>query len=98
MSKKITTKPGPKASRVRKASSKPLPKPEPRTKSDQVVELLRRSSGASLSELMNSTGWQAHSIRGFLSGTLGKRRGLRVARDVVDGERRYRIVQAEAQS
>ncbi|MET0483615.1 MAG: DUF3489 domain-containing protein [Aestuariivirgaceae bacterium] len=63
-----------------------------RTKSALIVGLLKRKSGASLEELQRSSGWQAHSVRGFLSGTLKKRMGLRVISAVTDtGVRRYRL-------
>src|SRR5262249_13130351 len=38
-----------------------------------VIRLLERAKGATLEELMSETKWQAHSVRGFISGTLGKR-------------------------
>jgi Protein of unknown function (DUF3489) len=63
-----------------------------KTKSALIVGLLKRKSGASLEELQRSSGWQAHSVRGFLSGTLKKRMGLRVISAVTDtGVRRYRL-------
>src|SRR5262245_49221901 len=63
-----------------------------KTKSVLIVGLLKRKSGASLEELQRSRGWQAHSVRGFLSGTLKKRMGLRVISVVTDtGVRRYRL-------
>jgi hypothetical protein len=40
---------------------------------------------------MSATGWQAHSVRGFISGQLGKRLGLRVKSFERDGERVYLI-------
>ena len=43
-----------------------------------VLELIRRPDGASLKEIMDATGWQAHSVRGFISGSLGKKMGLTV--------------------
>ncbi len=56
--------------------------------SDQI----RRPGGASLSELKKATGWQAHSVRGFLSGVLKKKRDLHLrsaSRD--NAERAYRL-------
>ena len=61
------------------------------TKTAKVIALLRRSAGASLETLMKATGWQAHSVRGFLSGQLGKKMGLRVRSFQRDGERVYVI-------
>jgi CTP:molybdopterin cytidylyltransferase MocA len=52
----------------------------PGTKKLAVLALLRRPEGATLSELMQATGWQAHSVRGFLSGTVAKKMGHKVAR------------------
>jgi hypothetical protein len=52
--------------------------------------MLKRPGGATSKELQKATGWQPHSIRGFLSGTIGKKMGLTVtsAKDE-DGERTY---------
>jgi hypothetical protein len=64
-----------------------------RTKADSVIALLRRKNGATIDDLMSTTAWQAHSVRGFLSGTIKKRMGLTVTSDKpANGERRYRIV------
>jgi hypothetical protein len=52
----------------------------------------RREGGTTLSELMSSTGWQKHSVRGFLSGTVGKKLGLHlVSAKGQNGERVYSI-------
>lgn len=61
------------------------------TKGAAIVKLLRRKAGATLPDLMAASGWQAHSVRGFLSGTLRKKHGLIIASDRPDGTRRYRI-------
>jgi hypothetical protein len=62
------------------------------TKTDQVLELLRRENGATAAELLKITGWQAHSLRGFISGALRKKQGLAVELVKVEsGESRYRI-------
>ena len=57
-----------------------------------MLALLRHKSGATVNQLMAATGWQAHSVRGFLSGTVKTRLGLGLAsRKPENGERRYRI-------
>ena len=62
------------------------------TKTAKILALLGRPDGASLDQLRKATGWQAHSVRGFLSGAVKKKMGLRVASDQrEDGERTYRI-------
>lgn len=68
------------------------------TKSERVTMLLQRAKGASIAEIMTATGWQQHSVRGFLSGTLVKQKGLKLASEKTDGERRYRLLAAEAAS
>ena len=62
------------------------------SKKAEVVELLRRKQGATLEEIMKATGWQAHSVRGFISGAVGKKMGLKVDSSRTEaGERAYRI-------
>ena len=58
---------------------------------EQIVALLKGSSGASLRAIMDLTGWQSHSVRGFISAQLGKRMGFRIQSFKRDGERIYRI-------
>jgi Protein of unknown function (DUF3489) len=60
------------------------------SKLDAIVALLARPDGASLAELVAATGWQAHSVRGALAGSL-KRKGHAIVSEKVAGERRYRI-------
>ena len=56
-----------------------------------VLELIRRADGASLKEIAAATDWQSHSIRGFISGSLGKKMGLTVESfKRENGERAYR--------
>jgi hypothetical protein len=48
------------------------------TKQAQIIALLQRPEGASIGEIVEATGWQAHSIRGMISGALKKKLGLPV--------------------
>jgi len=61
------------------------------TKTARIIGLLREPSGATLRALMDFTGWQSHSVRGFLSRQLSKKRGLRVKSFTRNGERVYKI-------
>jgi hypothetical protein len=65
------------------------------SKLEILLSLLRQPSGASIAELATATGWQHHSVRGALAGTL-KKKGHSVHSDVVDGLRRYRIAEPSA--
>ena len=67
-------------------------KPAYRSKKSKVLTLLKRPKGASLDEIMKVTGWQAHSARGFLSGTIRKKLVLDLVTGVgEDGVRRYHL-------
>ena len=60
------------------------------TKGDIVLRLLQRKSGSTIAELAKATGWQAHSVRGFMSGTLRKTRALEIRSSKEDlKDRRY---------
>ena len=76
-----------------KKVGKPTEKaPRPATKSDMILGLLRRPSGASAAELTEATGWQAHSVRGFLSAVIGRKMGLTLASEKNEQEeRRYSL-------
>jgi len=66
---------------------------EPRSnKKAEVIALMKRAKGVTLPEIMESTGWQAHTVRGFVS-ILGSKGGLKVesAKNAA-GERSYRIM------
>jgi Protein of unknown function (DUF3489) len=82
-----TTKP-----KVGKSNKKAPSAPgAPTTKSETVLAMLRQSGGATLKALMAATGWQAHSVRGFISGQVTKRLRLKVKSGKRDGERVYSI-------
>jgi hypothetical protein len=94
-------KPGKKASPAKKAPkggtkakvAEPA-KPEARngSKTARILESLKRPGGVTAKELMKATGWQPHSVRGFLSGTVGKKLGLTVESvKGEDGERTYSV-------
>jgi hypothetical protein len=64
----------------------------PGTKTAKILRLLKRPGGASLAELTKATGWQAHSVRGFLSGAVkAKMRHKVVSAKREDGQRAYRV-------
>ena len=66
-------------------------RPNPDSKQDRVVALLQQPRGATLDVLVNVTGWQKHSVRGFLAGTVRKKLKLPLISEKVDGIRTYRI-------
>jgi septal ring-binding cell division protein DamX len=62
------------------------------SKTATVVDLMKRAGGVTLKAIMEATGWQAHSVRGFISGTLTKKMGLAVVSTKPEnGERTYTI-------
>ncbi len=62
------------------------------SKTAQILALIQQPEGATLAAIMEATGWQAHSVRGFISGTLGKKMGLTVgSAKREDGTRVYTL-------
>jgi len=70
---------------------------DPKGKLGAMVALLRRPEGASVEDLVGATGWQPNSVRGAMSGSLKKKRGLDIASDKLEGRRIYRIAGSTAQ-
>jgi len=72
----------------------PLPQaalPAPKGKIATLVALLRRPEGATVETMITATGWQAHSVRGAMSGAIKKNLGLTVLSEKTEGGRVYRI-------
>lgn len=69
---------------------------QPSSKQDQMLGLLRRPNGATIAELVKAIGWQPHSIRGAISGSLKKRLGLSITSETV--EKRGRVYRAATAS
>ncbi len=66
----------------------------PGTKLASLITLLSRKEGATITDLMKATDWQAHSVRGAISATLRKKLGLGVISEKVEGRGRvYRVAE-----
>jgi hypothetical protein len=89
-----------KAKKTTAASTKttrvPSDRDKPGSKQDTILILLRRPEGAGLDALVKETGWQKHSVRGFLAGTVRKKLKLPLLSEKIDGVRNYRIGKAKA--
>jgi hypothetical protein len=83
---KLTTEQQPPGS-----APEPVPVPTPKGKIGALVALLRRPEGATIEAMMAATGWQPHSVRGALSGSVKKGLSLTVGSEKTDGVRVYRI-------
>lgn len=53
-----------------------------------LLELLTRPEGATIAEMARTTGWQPHSVRGAMAGTLAKRYGVQVSSETIEGRGR----------
>ncbi len=84
---KRAAKPAAKHAPAKKANT-----PRAESKTAKVLEMIGGAKGATLAEIMKATGWQPHSVRGFISGALGKKMGLTVeSTKNPTGERVYRL-------
>ena len=82
-----------KAPSTAKTPALPLPQG---SKTATCLAMLRQADGVSLQQLVQATGWQAHSVRGFLSGAVRKKMGLALESvEAPDGIRRYRVAAGE---
>jgi len=89
------TKPAPR-SKHRNKESAPAGELKPAfragTKQALLIDMLRRPAGATVPELVKATRWQAHSVRGAMSGAIKKNLGMTIESMTVEGRGRiYRI-------
>ena len=66
-------------------------KADPGSKQARVIAMLQSSAGTTIAAMMKATGWQQHSVRGFLAGVVRKKLKLKLNSKKVDGNRVYRI-------
>ena len=90
---KSTSRPaGRKPKKGKTATHRPKAAARRGSKKATVLAMLRKAEGATLAEIMKATGWQSHSVRGFLSGNLGKAMGLKIESNKrTDGQRVYHL-------
>lgn len=82
----------PQETRNRSRPSNSPDAPKPAGKIALLMDLLQRKDGATIAEMTAATGWQAHSVRGAISGTIKKKLRFAVAAETVDGRGRvYRM-------
>jgi hypothetical protein len=71
-------------------------KAEPGSKQSRVIAMLQSPAGATIAAMMQATGWQQHSVRGFLAGVVRKRLKLKLGSKKVDGTRVYRVATGDS--
>ena len=99
--KKRSLRPARTQTAVAKSSSLAMlnpPRPhkaDPGSKQSRVIVMLQSPAGATIAAMMKATGWQQHSVRGFLAGVVRKRLKLKLGSKKVDGIRVYQIAGVE---
>ncbi len=95
--KKLSSKSVTAGANATKASLQAIPNPdqpkktEPGSKQSRVIAMLQSPAGATIAAMMKATGWQQHSVRGFLAGVVRKRLKLKLGWKKVEGNRVYQI-------
>jgi Protein of unknown function (DUF3489) len=66
------------------------------SKQARILDMLRTPSGATIDAMVHTTGWQQHSVRGFLAGVVRKKLGLNLVSEATESGRLYRIIDRSA--
>jgi hypothetical protein len=99
--RKAPTRSRPAKTAKLKSSMRPVPvdavsitfaKTRAGTKSAQVIAMLQEQAGTTIAAIMIATGWQQHSVRGFLAGVVRKKLGLNLVSTASESGRVYRII------
>ncbi len=94
MAKRTNSKNAIQSTTAKSTSKQPPSAVRQGTKQALLVDLLKRKKGATIGDAVKATGWQPHSVRGAISGTLKKKLGLTVNSELIGSRGRvYRIVE-----
>ena len=85
-----------KPAQLAASKAKRRPNSQPGSKQARVIAMLKSPAGATIDAMMKATGWQQHSVRGFLAGVVRKRLKLKLGSKKVDGTRVYRVATEES--
>ena len=88
--------PAPAAKPSQQANDPKTKKADPGSKQSRVIAMLQSPAGATIAAMMKATGWQQHSVRGFLAGVVRKRLKLKLSSKKVDGNRVYQITSGDS--
>jgi hypothetical protein len=83
--------PAPAAKPSSQANGANIKKTDPSSKLSRVIAMLQSPAGTTIAAMMKATGWQQHSVRGFLAGVVRQRLKLKLVSMKVDGHRIYQI-------
>ena len=101
---KSSKKRSPKSTAARAMTAKPAQpaitdlekKNDAGSKQARVIEMLQSPTGMTIAAMMKETGWQQHSVRGFLAGVVRKNLELKLNSKKIDGSRVYRVDGADS--
>jgi hypothetical protein len=99
--KKPSSQLAPAEASTARAPSPAVPDPDqpkkdnPGSKQSRIITMLQSPTGATIAAMMKATGWQQHSVRGFLAGVVRKRLKFKLASNKMDGDRIYQITDGE---